>query len=94
VICTHALTAFCECVPRRPSVYTAPHVAMRPSGERLAPWRCQCTRPDGRPLLRKYRHESEIDCVSVKTVQAFKTKHTIQSDELAKALLFIESFAP
>lgn len=57
-------------------------------------WACQCRRPDGRRLLRKYRHASEIDCVPRAQVEAFKARHGITSEGHAKALMYIESFHP
>lgn len=69
--CAHALREFCTCLPRRPPVYVAPHVEMRGPGERLPAWRCQCARPDGRPLLRNHRHREPWQCLSEQDVQLF-----------------------
>ena len=88
MICEHALTEFCTCIPRRPPVYVRPHVEMKQTGERLPPWSCHCA-------VKPYRrHSSEIECIPQKTVDAFKRKHRLTNDGLARALLFIESFAP
>lgn len=51
--------------------YTAPHVAMRGPGERLPAWTCQCKRPDGRRLLRNYRHTEPWQCLRDEDVSAF-----------------------
>ena len=55
---------------------------------------CQCKREDGRRLLRKHRHQDERGCMKREDVQAFKAKHGIKSDDLARSLMFLEAFAP
>ena len=54
--------------PRR---YWIDPPSLRGTGERLPEWRCQCKRPDGRPLLRKYRHVEPWRCLSDMDVAAF-----------------------
>jgi hypothetical protein len=88
MICEHALTEFCECIARRPPVYVAPHVEMRGPGERLPPWSCQCDLP------RYKRHKDRIACQPQEDVFAFQVKHGIKNQSVARALRFIESFAP
>ena len=73
--------------PVCPALYRRP-------GEGIPPWECRCRRPDGRRLLRKHRHASEIDCVPQDAVAAFKVAHGLRSDGHARALLFIATFAP
>jgi hypothetical protein len=86
--CDHALTEFCECIPRRPPVYVAPHVAMRGPGERLPQWRCTC---DVKPYK---RHKDRIACIPQEDVEAFKAAHNLKHDGVARALLYLESFKP
>jgi hypothetical protein len=86
VICDHALTEFCSCLPRRPVAYVAEHVEMRGPGERLPAWSCQCQVPHYK------RHKQESDCIPQADVDAFKAQHGITSDGKARALMFIETF--
>ena len=61
---------YCGCCgPRREPTYLRSHVELR--RERPEPFVCQCKRPDGRPLLRKYRHQSEAECIPQADVDAF-----------------------
>lgn len=95
MICEHGLVEFCTCIPRRPPVYVAEHAALRGPGERLPPWQCQCVDPFTERRLRKgKRHADAIACQPQNEVDFFKAKHGIASDGKARALLFIESFAP
>jgi hypothetical protein len=73
--------------PVCPALYRRP-------GEGVPPWACQCRRPDGRRLLRKYRHTSEMGCIPQSDVDAFKAAHGLKNDGHARALLYIETFAP
>lgn len=96
MICEHPLTAFCSCLPRRPPSYVAPHVQMRGPGERLPSWRCECRRPDGRPLLRSRRHASEMDCLPLAEVEAFQRDHPeVKTLANARRMLWLaKNFAP
>ena len=55
--------------PRR---YWIDPPALRGTGERLPAWTCQCKRPDGKPLLRKYRHMLEMDCIPAAQIEAWR----------------------
>lgn len=88
VLCAHGLTEMCFCIARRPPVYVRPHVEMKPTGERVPPWSCHC---DVKPYR---RHKSEIECLPQADVDAFKRRHQLTDEGHARALLFIESFAP
>jgi hypothetical protein len=95
VICEHALTELCSCIPRRPTAYVAEHVEMRPTGERIPPWQCLCVDPWTNRRLRKgQRHKDAIACQPQEDVFAFQVKHDIKNQSVARALMFIESFAP
>lgn len=52
--------------------YERPHVELRGPGERLPAWTCQCKRPDGRRLLRNYRHTSEMQCIPQAEIDAWR----------------------
>ena len=84
--CDHALTEFCQCIPRRPPVYTAPHVELLPG---RVVWRCSCRRPDGRPLLRKYRHTEPWACTPQAQVDAFRAESGC-GPKLARELEWLE----
>jgi hypothetical protein len=95
VICEHALTEFCSCIPRRPTAYVAEPVEMRPTGERIPPWQCLCVDPWTNRRLRKgQRHRDAIACQPQEDVEAFKAAHGIKDEGLARALRFIEGFRP
>ena len=92
--CEHALTEFCDCIPRRPSAYVAPHVEMRGPGERVPAWECQCRDPFTERRLRKAkRHKDRIACIPQEQVEAFKEAHGLKHDGVARALIFLETFA-
>ena len=40
--------------------------------ERVEPFVCRCTRPDGRPLLGKHRHTQPWDCLPADEVEAWR----------------------
>jgi hypothetical protein len=95
VTCEHALTEFCSCIPRRPIAYVAEHVEMKPSGERIKPWSCQCRDPfTERPLRKGKRHPDRIACIPQEDVDAFKQAHNLTHDGVARALIYISTFAP
>jgi hypothetical protein len=97
--CEHALTEFCECIQRQPAVNLDGSLANRVEGAvpvdrreawllKSEPWSCQC---DVKPYK---RHKDRIACIPQEDVEAFKRAHGLKHDGVARALLYIESFAP
>ena len=88
ILCAHALTEPCACLPRHPVVYVAPRVEMKAHPEPA--WSCQCKRPDGRRLLRNYRHRSPQACLPAEEVAAWRARHLeVKSDGNARVLLWL-----
>jgi len=69
----------CDCggaeLPQSDHPYTSEPVAMKAPGQREPAWACRCTRPDGRPLLRKYQHIEPAQCLNPENVAAWRAAH-------------------
>jgi hypothetical protein len=92
VICEHPLTAYCVCLGApKPTGYLVQRPALRGPGERVPDEGCTCRRPDGRPLLKNYRHTNKWDCLLPGAVLAFWHQHPeIKTEANARRLMWLE----
>jgi hypothetical protein len=93
VICEHRADEWCACIPRPPA-HIGELVQKRGPGERIPAWSCRCTRPDGRPLLRNYRHTSEWDCIPQAEIDAWRVKAGCGPQTARHLYWLAKNFAP
>ncbi len=90
----------CDCgnaeLPRSDHPYVAVPVAFKPPGQREPAWCCQCTREDGRPLLRNSRHQHPEECLTLAQIEAWRAANPAATCSLrvARSLAWMAQFAP
>ena len=60
----------------------------------MSEFECQCMDAfTGRRLRKAKRHKDRISCIPQEQVEAFKEAHGLKHDGVARALIFLETFA-
>ncbi len=73
-----------ELSPYTGSRYWFPHVAMKPSGQRLEPWCCRCGRP------RYKRHTEPHQCLTDADLLPWYAAHPEYTGQNARRLAYLE----